>query len=52
MARTKPKVKRDPGLGFSPYQRDKGMAYTKSKRDKLRDERRATKRNLKRGVWD
>jgi hypothetical protein len=42
----------DPGLGYSPYQREKGMAYTKSHADMKRDDRRQTKRDLKRGNWD
>lgn len=49
---TKKKVATDPGLGFSPYLADKAMTRTKSHKDKQRDERRQTKRNLKRGEYD
>ena len=42
----------DPGLGFSPYQQQKGMAYSKSAKDKLRQERRKTKQDLKKGTDD
>lgn len=33
----------DPGLGFSPYQVDKGMAYEPSPKDKTRQKRRQWK---------
>ena len=42
----------DPGLGFSPYQQQKGMAYNKSKKDKLRQDRRKTKQDLKKEDHD
>jgi hypothetical protein len=42
----------DPGLGFSPYQRDKGMAYAPTPKDKNREERRQAKRKLKDGDYE
>lgn len=37
----------DTGLGFSPYQVDKGMAYAPSPKDERRKKRREWKQNNK-----
>ena len=42
----------DPGLGFSPYQRDKGCAYRPMPTDLKRIERKKVKQNLKAGNFD
>lgn len=40
------------GMGTSPYEATKHMSRSHSPRKLRQLERRSTKRNLKRGVWD